>query len=35
MWKIKLQKIVGNLDKRLKLYINGTIIYKFLAALKE
>ena len=27
MWKIKLQKIVGNLlEKRRKLYMNGTVI---------
>ena len=32
MGKIKLQKIVGNLlDKLRKLYMNGTVIKKFLA----
>ena len=35
MWKIKLQKIVGNiLDKLGKLYMDGTVIKKFLAVLK-
>ena len=35
MWKIKLQKIVGNiLDKLRKLYMDGTVIKKFLAVLK-
>ena len=35
MWKIKLEKIVGNLlDKLWKLYMNGTVINKFLALLK-
>ena len=36
MREIKLQKIVGNLfDKLRKLYLNGTVIYKFLADLKQ
>ena len=36
MWRIKLQKIVGNLlDKLRKLYRNGTVIYKFLAVLSR
>ena len=35
MWNIELQKIVGNLlDKLRKLYVNGTVIKKFLAFLK-
>ena len=35
MGKIRLQKIVGNLsDKLQKLYMNGTVIEKFLAFLK-
>ena len=35
MGKIQLQKIVGNLlDKLRKLYMNGTVIFKFLAFLK-
>ena len=35
MWKIKLQKILGNLlDELQNLYMNGTVIYKFLAILK-
>ena len=35
MWKIKLQKIVGNiLDKLRKLYMDGTVIKNFLAVLK-
>ena len=35
MWKIKLQKIVGNLLGKLrKLYMNGTVIQEFLAVLK-
>ena len=35
MWKIKLQKIVADLLEKLwKLYMNGTVIYKFLAVLK-
>ena len=34
-WKIKLQRIVGNLlDKLWKLYMDGTVIKKFLAFLK-
>ena len=34
-WKIKLQRIVGNLLHKLwKLYMNGTVIKKFLAFLK-
>ena len=29
MWKIKIQKILGNLlDELRKLYMNGTVIYK-------
>ena len=36
MCKIKLQKIVGNLlDKFRKLYMNGTVIRKFVALLKQ
>ena len=39
MWKIKLQKIVGNLLARLdelrKLYMNGMVIWKFLAKWKK
>ena len=36
MRKIKLQKIVGNLlDKFRKLYMNGTVIKKFVAVLKQ
>ena len=35
MWKIKLQKIKRNLlDKLWKLYMNGTVITKFLTFLK-
>ena len=35
MWKIKLQKILGNLlDELRNLYMDGTVIQKFLAALK-
>ena len=35
MGKIQLQKIVGNLlDKLRKLYMNGTVIFKFLAFLQ-
>ena len=35
MGKIKLQKIVGNLlDKLRKLYMNGTVIKKFLASIQ-
>ena len=35
MRKTKLQKIIGNLfDKFRKLYVNGTVVYKFLAFLK-
>ena len=39
MWKIKLQKIVGNLIARLddhqKLYMNGMVIQKILAKWKK
>ena len=36
IWKIKPQKIVGNLLYKLrKLYMNETFIYKFLAVLKK
>ena len=36
MWKIKLQKIVGkSLDKLRTLNMNGTILQKYLAVLKE
>ena len=39
MWKIKLQKIIGNLLARLdelrKLYMNGMVISKFLAKWKK
>ena len=35
MWKIRLQKIVADLLEKLrKLYMNGTVTYKFLAVLK-
>ena len=36
MREIKLQKIVGNLlDKLRKLYLNGTVVQKFLVVLKK
>ena len=36
MRKTKRQKIIGNLfDKLRKLYVNGTVVYKFLAFLKQ
>ena len=36
MCKIKIQKIVGNLlDRFRNLYVNGTVIRKFVAVLKQ
>ena len=36
MWKIKFQKIAGNLlDKFRKLYISGTVFQKFVAVLRR